>query len=812
MEDAGFTAWKNKTMKNQIGKIVLTFVSALAACSQTARADLAAPAATAYSTGGAWVNDGSGNRPFYSSGDLSTFGNFSSHTPPTAGVASSASLLAETVTITNGAGTNGLSASLLANTNYVLTGISFLVSGYSTTPYTIHIFDVTTNVSGGVTGSGAYYTMTSGDLLGGGAGLSWTNNSLSGAEQQVYLALTAGPNTDDQIVLSSNHIYSVEIWVPSTVTSTLNWFKSSATPQDIGGQGMGATNTLASISRQSGAALGFYGSSQHSWALALYGSPTSAAATVNNSTNTAGTINYFIDQFNSYGYGLTNTYVGTNNYNLGQITNVWLNWFGSAWLSNSWDGASDAQGNPNSGSLKISANFGGANSQFEVFNNYNGIKPALNGLTLELSTFECDVRFDPNSATSGGNFGNLQFGTGENGQDYFGTVVVPATTTNWVHVVMPINPATDTNLQSISDVLVHIYSTSLSGPVTFWVDNMKFVGPATLAPVAPPTMSVSKTIPGLRAFAGSSGEYDREELATVDQGQSWINATTYPVSYSFTMSSFSSAIGQTHLFLIPLNSIAAGGNVYGNSVDYGASNGVWLVLNPAAAGAVTASVYWKVGLPNANAYGGSGNTALTITNSTAIGTWTLSFTGPGAGTLTAPGAAPVSFTISDPNVSTDFANPMVAYFGMQPNSNAGIGSYEDYAQMGTTNTAGGAVINDVFANDSSLNGTYWNNVSVNAGSLVLVATNTPYWVTWSVPAVGFGLGVSTNIVNPNWMLPEYYNNYNDGKNVPNSAQQGSTVWTLIPSDCLPTVDGQPQGGQALSPTAYFRLFNPSLNN
>ncbi|MGB7769059.1 MAG: hypothetical protein WBN22_09445 [Verrucomicrobiia bacterium] len=127
--------------------------------------------------------------------------------------------------------------------------------------------------------------------------------------------------------------------------------------------------------------------------------------------------------------------------------------------------------------MKVTANFNnnqGAD-QYEVFDGYNGISPALNG--LQYTNFQCDVRFAKGSAASGGNFGYLQFGiaVGDN-QDYFGGISVPSSNTNWVHVSINLNATTDTNLQNINDVLVHMYSTSLSGVSTFWVDNIKFVG------------------------------------------------------------------------------------------------------------------------------------------------------------------------------------------------------------------------------------------------------------------------------------------------------------------------------------------------
>jgi hypothetical protein len=204
--------------------------------------------------------------------------------------------------------------------------------------------------------------------------------------------------------------------------------------------------------------------------------------------------NYIVDQFNPLGYGPPNSYVGTNNYAIGQITNVWWNWFGGAFSNLVWDPSNDAKGDPNSGSMKIIANFPGQYVQglYVVWdvgpgNNYAGISPTLNGCNL--TSFQCDVRFDPSSATtfngSTTTYGHLKFGTltASYGQDFFGAVEIPAGTTSWVHVNIPINVANDTNLASISGVLISLdgnwYPARLNGPSILWVDNIEFVGMTT---------------------------------------------------------------------------------------------------------------------------------------------------------------------------------------------------------------------------------------------------------------------------------------------------------------------------------------------
>ena len=541
-----------------------------------------------------------------------------------------------------------------------------------------------------------------------------------------------------------------------------------------------------------------------------------------------------VDDFSPNGVSPSNPvnddyYSSAQVYSTGQITNVWGNWFGGAFQSAVWDATTDVSNNPASGSLKINLNWSNG-SQFVLWDQGSGNDYfALNIDATTYTNFECDVKFAPGSASDTGNgtgpggnttgiFGHLRFGdrTSGYGQDWFGSVDVLATNTGWVHVSVPLNAVTDQNLTSIQGFLIGIdsgyYSLNLTGNSTFWIDNIKFVGASAPVTNPPPVLGIQKAVPGLRLFAGSAVDtYDREELATLDQSQSWVGGT-YPVKYSFTLLDYPADIGQTHIMLIPVNS--AGNSMYNDHfIDYQASNELWMIVGPGGGG-VIASVQWKTNLPNNN----PSHTELTITNATAVGTWTLTFNSATSGTLTAPGASPKAFTITDPNVVSDFGNPLVAYFGLQPNSTAGEGEYEDWAAISVSGVAG-TQESDNFTTDPTFdpNG-YWSNNSSSAASVQLVTANTPYWVNWTLPAGGYALGTAmmlpgnTNTSDP-WMLPEYYNGYGGsptGDDLPGLANQGLKTWVLIPNSCLPTVDGSQFGVPA--PNAFFELFNPPLSN
>ncbi len=823
-----------KTIIKSLTAGILAGMASITLCG-TARADLAAQIPTAYPSGGTtWATDPGGHSPFYSSANISVSGNFSGVSQQAVAVGAPASVLAETITVTNFAGTNGIST-VVANTNYVLTGISLLFSGADALhAYTLHIFDVTTNLSSNngtwLTGSGATYGFTAnGDLLGGGSGLSFTNQYLSGAEQQDYFGLQNGPASQDQIVLGQGHTYAIEVWFPSGSSSFFAQ-KCSAAPQDAGGELMASPDSRYTHTRITGSSSGFYGSSQHTWAIALYGYSTNVALTMN--TNLVASTNYIIDQFNSFGYGATNLYVGTNNYSTGGLIYVWTNWngYGTAWVTNEWNSTSDANGNsPNSGSLKITANFN-SGGQYAVFDGFYGIKPPLSCYSNGIASFQCDLRFDPSSATTVNsgtfvtNYGHLQIGMSVNGTgpgDFWTSVEIPVGTTNWVHETIPLSLASDPNLFTINDVVFKIdggwYSSHpLNGTNILWVDNVKFVGPATFTLPPPPVLSIQKAVPGLRMFAGSTANtYDRVELATIDQSQSWIGGS-YPKSYSFTLLDYPANINQTMIFLVPVNTSGQAnmGNVSGSVneyIEFQATNAFWLNIQPYGTGGATASIEWKTNLANAN----PNQIQVVLTNSTAVGTWTLTFNSASQGTVTAPGGMQGAFTITNGTVATDFANPLVAYFGLQPNTSAGIGQYEDWASISVSGVAG-VNENDNFTTDTSFNSGLWNintlTVALNT-CVQLVTTNTPYWVSWTLPAVNYDLGTATNVLAsvtlnaPNgWMLPWYYNGYY----APTEGQQGNNTWVLLPANCLPTVDGLPGG--VPTPNAFFLLFNPPLAN
>jgi hypothetical protein len=232
---------------------------------------------------------------------------------------------------------------------------------------------------------------------------------------------------------------------------------------------------------------------------------------------------------------------------------------------------------------------------------------------------------------------------------------------------------------------------------------------------------------------------------------------------------------------------------------------------------VIANVVWKTNLPSAN----PDHTALTFTNAGVLGTWRLQFNDTSNGVVVPPDGSSHPFTIQDPNIATDFADPLVSYFGLQPNSTAGEGQYEDWGFISVSNVADGNAFEDFTKEGADFSGVtgspiispqglFRSDISALPAGVIIIRTNMDlFWVNWTLPANGFNLGTKTNLQQPGpWINPAFYSGYSDQNNPRgNPSQFGQKMWTLLPVDDLPTVDGIP--GSAVSSNAFFIV---STNN
>jgi hypothetical protein len=295
-------------------------------------------------------------------------------------------------------------------------------------------------------------------------------------------------------------------------------------------------------------------------------------------------------------------------------------------------------------------------------------------------------------------------------------------------------------------------------------------------------------------------------LVAVDTNQSWVGGT-YPVSYSFDISAYdvNPPINEFHLFLTPL--AFDQGGVVNEYTDYStASNNLRLIITGGVAGnppsAVLAQVDWKTNIINSNPT----QIALSITNPTMIGTWTLTFNSPSTGTLKAPGATPAAFTIGDPNVSTDFANPMAFFIGVQPDPTTAIGQHLEMTGVRTAGVASpGVPINSDLTTGIDTN--IWSMAATELTTWMLAVTNTTsWWVSSSYPDSGAVLATTPNLTPAvPWQTPHYYTGFDT--NGYYEYTLGTNTWRLLPAAALPTVDGN--SNSVKSANAFFRLQSPA---
>lgn len=566
---------------------------------------------------------------------------------------------------------------------------------------------------------------------------------------------------------------------------------------------------------------------------------------INNMT-LSGAVNqtiYTVDDFSTNGVGPTNPTnddynVNTDIYDNGDITNAWVEWFGNGITNIYFDPTVNVDGSTSNGAMAIQIvwdSASGNGQQFALWQGNAGCYTFVPGGTVgigypQYTNLECDVRFDAVSLTTtntNGVLGVIRLGVrgfGKYGQDWINSSYTTISDTNWHHI----NAILDTSNPDFGnigaaiigeDVNASVGGGGLNGYQLLYVDNIRFTGPLLAPPPPPVTLgTVQNAKPGLRIFAGSAvNTYDRELLYTIDQNQSWADpGATYPVKYSFSLQDYNTNILQT---MVEFMGDGATPTTYGEYADYSGSNTLWLQLNPVtnAVGQVIASVQWKTNTPNAN----PNHTETIFTNSTAVGTWALVFTSANTGYVVAPGQVilgSTNFTINDPNVTSDFADPVFAAFGLQANSTAGEGAYEDWGMISVSGVVDGNEFEDFtkeggdISIDVTPSGFFDSSMSALPASLIIQTTNDALWVNWTAPATGHSLATSTNLVNPAaWINPGWYSGYTDTnapRVMPLATPFANKFWVLLPNDDLPTASGSqnatPPASGPLAPNVYFR--------
>src|SRR5665213_662881 len=389
----------------------------------------------------------------------------------------------------------------------------------------------------------------------------------------------------------------------------------------------------------------------------------------------------------------------------------------------------------------------------------------------------------------------------------------PAPTAGWVHYELPMGSFGTANASALNPTAAALsfgfgaYMAGLTSINQQEIDIANVV--ITMSPpppVAPPKLTIVPSKPGLRIFAQSTVTTDQEGIGTQDPNQSWVGVATpaTPVSYSITFADFDAAAGYT--MNVQFAPGASSSNPYG--VYQGNNDFLWTITSGGGASGFTTAIGYKTNSPS-NINGAETNVVLatqTTICTNGRGTWTLTFTSDTNGMVTAPSGVVGSFVL-DPSVPAQFANPVTIDFGTGPGGTAGFGQFIDLSSLAISNVLDGTEFDD-FTQDTSFNTSLWNaGFSVKAGSVIQVSTDTPYWMNWTVPDDGFGLGTKADLGNTSipWSTPNYYGG--GAVTISGPTQMGfSLKWALIPTECLPTVDGT-VGGTPLT-QGFFQLSSP----
>jgi len=452
---------------------------------------------------------------------------------------------------------------------------------------------------------------------------------------------------------------------------------------------------------------------------------------------------------------------------------IWNNqgkWWGGTPVTLEWDGTVNATttSGPNhagSGSMKITADWSDPNAdQYMLWQTFAGqnwnSSVKLNLLSYTNCAF--DIRFDSSSGTnSGGNYGYLEpaFVPPSWSQIWPGGQNIPVTN-GWYHFVIPIDRATP-GIDSIAGFGLKMWAKgSLAQPQVFWVDNIIF-NVDTNPIIPPPTMALQPITqsPGLNIVAGANGDYPREMVATktgVDEG--WVGQSG-PVSYALTINGFpNKSYGgfQTHMMLIPNPGTET-------SPDWNEPNVVFIDIEGGVGGSTTATFRYKTNQPNGNAMIYNGNPAngpvgvigtVTCTNGP-LGTWTLGFLHDTNITMTAPDGTTTNFAFPDPIAVQSLFTGVRAYFGVQKNGAGNNGQSASFSRIQIAGTQ--QPVNDTFPGpdiNDPVN-PIWDVVSDQASDLYVISSNDVYWLTWTLPDIGYSLLSSTNLTS--WVDAGYTN-------------------------------------------------------
>lgn len=477
----------------------------------------------------------------------------------------------------------------------------------------------------------------------------------------------------------------------------------------------------------------------------------------------------------------------------------WVLNYGSAGGAVSFDTANPPPTGYTAGSIYMQNNFHGSGDDF-LWTAQPQNQPWM-GNTFDgtlYSSIELDFKYDTNSTILPTNavYFTVALAPSYNADDNkvltnftSGSIVYDG---GWHHLSIPINPATP-GLSAVGGINFHCY-TFANGTMNFWMANATLI--ARVVPVPPPTVYLSKVVPGLLQFADSTPNYNRDDVKTFTNGTplvSWVGQPK-PVVYSFKLSTF--CTNQGFNFNLCLSPDAPASQTYPDP-DWSATNAILLGISANGDGSQHVNFGYKTNQPVNNAMiGGSGNLTNFTYIGSAVGTWSLTFTSDTDATITAPDGT--TYSASMPAASAAlFADPACFYLFSGMGADANAGQFVTIDSLSITGV--GTPISQDFKTGSlnpllvleSQEYQYpWNTNPPN--QFLLTTANGAYWHHWTLPDTYFAPIVTSNLASAVWQDEAYSSILVNGKQ----------RWALVPPASLP---GASAGFFALVQRTYSQL-------
>ncbi|HWX21186.1 MAG TPA: hypothetical protein VN578_14900 [Candidatus Binatia bacterium] len=460
-------------------------------------------------------------------------------------------------------------------------------------------------------------------------------------------------------------------------------------------------------------------------------------------------------------------------------------WWGDPTWEAVWDGTQNAPttlgpNNAGSGAMKFTVHWLPApvQNQLCLWQEFDGTQNYWVDPSQRVSGFfydlDFDIKFDPGSAkTAAGDYGRLQFGVaGPTFNQIWLTNFPHFNYEGWTHIHTYIDPAIVSIDQMSGFALYYPWQPgAITADQTFWIDNIIMKTNLT-KPLKPPTLSLAaiKDKPGLNIAANGSGDGPRESIAA-GGNHSWVYHGSQPVTYSLTITNYPGTNHpylQTHFFLVS--------NPGGESApDWNEPNCVFVQILNNADGTATGRFMYKTNQPGGNnMLWGPGTLAYVNSSNGVLGTWSLSFTDNTNITMTAPTGQSTNFFFpDDAAVQTAFADPLTVYFGQQKNGAANTGQISTYSRARITG-ATSPDIDDAFPGPN-LNTSNWRVACDTPNDLYIIGADDAWWLTWTLPDLGFSLVTSPTLAHNSWVDP----------GLTNTLVVGATKKVVVPRTVLP---------------------------